>query len=419
MPTRAFAIVLLAGLPCLAQESQPLDRVARWRADLAFLADTLPRRHVAPFAHVAEAAFRARVAALEQDLPGWSDERAILALAGLVAMLGDSHTSLDLGPLLGAAVPLGLHGWSDGIRVHLLGKEHAALLGSRVVAVGGVPVAEAGERLCGVVPLTNPALRRARIPNLIVLPRLLHALELAPAPDRARFTLEDDAGRRHELELAPGRLGPDAARVRPKRIAVTGQRGQRWHHYEHLAGEGILYVQYNRCQTSPQHDLNAFGSQLEALLRDHAVHAVVFDLQYNGGGSSLLGDLLFARLAQHPPMDERRNVFCIVGPDTFSSAILNAQALKARHGAVWVGSPTGGTANHFGEVKVFELPHSRLRVHHSTKRFGAAKGREEPLQPDLVVERTFADFVAGDDPVLDAIRARLAAASRPAERDRR
>jgi len=86
----AFLVVLGCSSKSQKHEANP------WLADLHALADELPHRHVEPWFHTTEAAWRAEVTRLEMVLPGGSDAQNAVALAQLVAMLGDGHTRLQL-----------------------------------------------------------------------------------------------------------------------------------------------------------------------------------------------------------------------------------------------------------------------------------------------------------------------------------
>jgi hypothetical protein len=111
--------------------------------------------------------------------------------------------------------------------------------------------------------------------------------------------------------------------------------------------------------------------------------------------------------------------------------VLNALELQQKTNAVFVGEPTSGSANHYGEYKIFILPNSKIRVHYSTKYFstgifdlgsmntgdwlggfGYANPRypvSEPdtnsFTPDVTTEPTGAEYVTGQDPILDYILA--------------
>jgi hypothetical protein len=54
-------------------------------------------------------------------------------------------------------------------------------------------------------------------------------------------------------------------------------------------------------------------------------------------------------------------------------------------------------------VRTFELPNSSIKVSYSAKYFREADDDSPSLMPDMLVEQTSADYLAGRDPVLDAI----------------
>ena len=72
--------------------------------------------------------------------------------------------------------------------------------------------------------------------------------------------------------------------------------------------------------------------------------------------------------------------------------------------ATYVGEETGGKPNHFGEVKRFELPSSKIEVYYSTKFFRRAEKDVSTINPDFKVEESFGDFKSGVDPVFDWIK---------------
>ena len=76
---------------------------------------------------------------------------------------------------------------------------------------------------------------------------------------------------------------------------------------------------------------------------------------------------------------------------------------EGRHPAALCRMPTGGAPDHFGEVKNFLLPHARLSVSYSTKRFQFGSGSDTTLAPDQLIEKSYADWLAGRDRALERI----------------
>jgi hypothetical protein len=99
----------------------------------------------------------------------------------------------------------------------------------------------------------------------------------------------------------------------------------------------------------------------------------------------------------------RSKVVALIGPGTFSSAVINARNLQTELHAKLFGEPASEKLNSYGEVRSFQLPNSHLRVQYSTKFFQLARnGDASVLQPEVEVGRTLSDVLAGHDPVLDA-----------------
>lgn len=97
----------------------------------------------------------------------------------------------------------------------------------------------------------------------------------------------------------------------------------------------------------------------------------------------------------------------LIGPGTFSSAMMLANAVGDYDLAPLFGAPTGGVPNACGEVYSCDLPHTRLSLGVSSASFVRANGDgsdTRPVQPTHAVMQTSADSAAGRDTVLDAAR---------------
>ncbi|HQR41678.1 MAG TPA: hypothetical protein PLX97_03315, partial [Gemmatales bacterium] len=73
-----------------------------------------------------------------------------------------------------------------------------------------------------------------------------------------------------------------------------------------------------------------------------------------------------------------------------------------RFQAELVGQPTGGSPNHFGEVKRFQLPHSKCTVMYSTKKFVMTKDNATTVIPHRIITPTAKGFFADRDEALEA-----------------
>jgi C-terminal processing protease CtpA/Prc len=164
-----------------------------------------------------------------------------------------------------------------------------------------------------------------------------------------------------------------------------------------------LFIQYNRVE---------FGEAL--MLHDVLAEAgapnvrrVVIDIRHNFGGEVRALEPILAAFAT-PEYATRGRLFLITGRNTFSAASIFAAKLQARTAVTIVGEPMGGSPNMWGNPRDIKLDHSGLVVSVATL-FELATTVDDDrstIEPDLSVPLNFADWSAGRDAALDAIRAR-------------
>jgi hypothetical protein len=113
------------------------------------------------------------------------------------------------------------------------------------------------------------------------------------------------------------------------------------------------------------------------------------------------------------PLDRREPFFsrpwCVlIGPGTFSSALMLANAVGDLALAPLFGEPTGTAPNAFGEVYSCDLTHSRLSLGVSSAYYVRSNGDGEdprPVLPTRPLVLDPADARAGRDTALEAARA--------------
>jgi hypothetical protein len=240
---------------------------------------------------------------------------------------------------------------------------------------------------------------------------VLNALGILPDMERGRFTFVDASGRRFEMEFspvattAPVNTLPAPFLARAPVPLYRSRPSSLFYWYEHLADQKTVYFQYNRCREMSSQSFASFSQELIAFIDTHAVERVVIDLRQNGGGNSSILLPFINAIRARPSLNQRGKVFVAIDNGTFSSGMLNAVNLQQMTQAILVGEPTGGKPNSYGEVLSFTLPNSKLIVNYSVKLFTTVPGDPPSVMPDLLVELSMDDYLAGRDPVLEAILA--------------
>ncbi len=402
---RSVTVLFLITLCCCAHVSATDDRVAAWREDLRELATQIPQRHVNPFTKITREHFEQAVAELDDKIPGLSDVQIQVELMRLVARIGGAHTNVavqDFRPPWGS-YPIAIVKLKDGFFVNVAAESNARLLGAKLVKVGDVGIDEAVRRVASAVPAENDAAMYQNVCAWLFRPELLQGLEIVKDPATVRVEVESTDGTRFSADVARNdRASPAPLRVMPDesllKMPELQRPRERFYWFEHLPEHKAIYVRYDRCANDPRQMVLAFAAELMKAVDRDDVERVVIDLRRNGGGNSLIFRPVIEGLKERPKVNHQGGILVLIGPRTFSSAMMNAWDLRVTTDAILVGRPTGQKPNHFGEVRSFKLPRSGVSVYYSTKRFTMIGDNDPPsLMPDVPVEPTSAEYFSGRD----------------------
>lgn len=363
--------------------------------DLQQLAGTLPQVHPNLFTVITREQFDAAVSQLASENPQITTLEFYTRLSALVALVGDSHTNLNLtwtaGRKLGFdRLPFQVRCFSDGVYVIAAPDEKPHLLGARVVSVNGVPIADVLVRLERVIAHENPYWLRFRIPDYLTNDGVLRGAGIVEAGQSALFGLELSSGESADVEFAPSYStavtgGLHVLGGHPPYNTLYPQLNY-WSQY--FEDSRTLYIRYRSCTEQTARPFAGFSDDTLRLIDKNTVETIVFDLRENGGGrSGLIGPLLTGLMERQPRLRENPafRVYTIIDGGTFSSGEITAAGLTMPDrgellapSSLLVGEPTGGKPVHFGEVLSFTLSNSGLTVSHSSQRHP-----NQPWVPDL------------------------------------
>src|SRR5262245_55557043 len=96
--TKGLALVLLISVTVVAQEfsSTTVSTVEaeKWRGDLRYMADAMPKYHNNLFHSMTRAQFDALIVDLDKRIPQLARHQIIVEMARIVARVGDGHTNI-------------------------------------------------------------------------------------------------------------------------------------------------------------------------------------------------------------------------------------------------------------------------------------------------------------------------------------
>ena len=401
----AGTLALCLAVPVCAAPVE--DTVAQQRQeDLDFLYDTLKRGHPNLFANTPEEEFLARRGEIEKSLASASDQTFALDLQSLVAMVGDSHTTIALGSLAQTMryYPIALT-WRDGkwylTTAPAAGKD---MLGRQVTAVNGRTMERVVEAFGVVLSADNQVKLRRQYRQTCNVADFYEYLGLVEKGKPLILTLTGG----ESLEIAPvaaEELGRTDLVQMGASLSQPATAGRDQNYLAFPLNDSAYYIQYNSCMEDPDLPMERFSGQVQAELEAGDYRRILLDLRNNGGGSDGVIWPLLEVLRQE--MDRGTEVVGLIGETTFSSAIINAVELQEM-GAALVGDLTSGSVDHFGSVGSFRLPNSGLQVGCSRKYIDlgtlldADAGRGvESLEPDVLVPQTMEDTLEGRDTAVE------------------
>jgi hypothetical protein len=328
-----------------------------------------------------------------------------------LAALIDGHTGVYPAEVGFHLYTLRLYLFPDGIRV--VGYDDPDLLGARVVAIGPTRIGEAIDRVRPYASHDNDSTIAGVLPMLLMTPEVLVAAGVVEDGARPGFELETRAGETVRVDpaivdwdtfAARDGTGPVGLPIRPEPLFLSRRDEPFW--WTTLPGsEGpVVYLQYN--QVRPQSGDATIQDAADAVVDglDDGAARVVVDLRHNPGGDNTTYGALLRVLQDDPRVNRPGGLMVLIGRQTFSAATNFATELDTSTAAVFVGEPTGGAPNLYGDVRPVELPNSGIRIEISSRYwpFGGDEDDRPWIAPDIPVALTIEELLAGDDPVLQA-----------------
>ncbi|MEH3112474.1 hypothetical protein [Pedobacter terrae] len=395
--SRLFFIILsLYATYSYAQTSKNI-----FSEDLRFYKDSLPVKHKNLFAKLPKSEFNAMITRLEAHTNGISTEQFYLEMMKIQAAIGDEHSTII--PPYTTKYPIKFERFDDGLVVTSTNEANKKLLLAKVIRIGNKTLSEAEKAVSSVIISGNIPYFNIAEASYLASPGLLYALGLSQHLDDVTLELLSPTGEilTAKLDAIPKNKQVDMvfAPVYGSLLANTHQDN-----YWYLMEKGNLYFNYNKCGDDPKKPFNAFNDQLSKEIEKQKPKRIIIDLRMNGGGNSAVLEPFIEKI-KNSDLNKKGKIFVLVGRATFSSAIMNAIKLKKETKAILVGQTTAGTINHYGEVRAFTLPNTKLQINYSTMYWENWKGHDGPLVPEFKIERNLSDLFKGNDKTLNYVMA--------------
>ena len=349
---------------------------------------------------------------LEQIADTLTDGSYFMEARRALAWFGDGHTTIlpfeftggvpetfKAGPF-GLTLPFRARAFDDGVFIVSATDSRQAILGAEIARVGNADASTLIMTVAREWPGNLAwAHRWAAMP--FSRPALLQGLgaigdPAAPIP----FALLRN-GQGQAVRLAPDRKDNpprvDVARLKTDRENWAGAAG-RGNYVRLLADRRAIYVSIDEMADSEGMSFERLTREMVSAFDHSETDRLIIDLRRNGGGNNLLGEPM-RKIIGASRFNRWGGLYLLIGPQTFSAAQNLANRLERETLAIFVGTPTGGAPNHYGDATLFVGEATGISAIISTLPwFDSSPQDKRPwIMPDIIVPDRFSDWIAGRD----------------------
>lgn len=390
-------ITILFALISSACFSQTVSK-AGFIEDLEFLKKTLPVKHTNLFAKITQSDFDKKVDAIINKADALNYETFTAELFKLTVSIGDEHTFVE--PKFTKVLPIQFDFFKEGLFVTGIEPANSALLQARLTAINNQSITNVISLFKKAIQSENQSYFDDHFLRFINNPAFLKGLGIIDADEEAEFTLMDKNNKQIKIKLASiqdNNIANVKLAFAQASLLSKKKKGNYWFDYD--SGRKTLYFNYNECREEHGNPFAKFNSEMFDLIAAERPEKIVLDLRHNNGGNS--GVLSpFIEKIKGSYLNQKGKFFVLIGKQTFSSAVMNAVDLKRNSNATFIGEPTSGNINHYGEVRGFSLPNAKIIIAYSTRYWETWKGKKGPLKPDNAVQYSIKNYAEGKDEAL-------------------
>lgn len=390
-----------------------------WQVDLRYLQKTVHTSYSFLFKKVSAKKFDAEVEKFYKEIPKLEAHEIKVGMARLVSLFRYGHTQIPFSTLAKDAVlPVNLYHFKEGIFVEGVRKDDSKALGAKVLKVAGVPVVEALEAIRPVVPAENDQYFKAYGLRFLTVPAVLHAQKVIPEiTDTITLTLEKEGVVfDYSFTTVPlSELSRDYSFTLPNETWISVRQQdetplylkhlhEKYYFFEFLPESKTLYVRQSSVFNDDKESLQDFYARLFEFIDTHEVEKLVYDIRLNGGGNNFNNKPLIKGIMARPKINTRGKFFYIIGRYTFSACQNLTNEIENYTEAIIVGEPTAENKNFYGDTRKVTLPNSGINAYlsHAWWQDFAPWDTSEWTLPHIAVEMGFKEYIANEDPILEA-----------------
>jgi len=402
--------------PLAAQDTTSQNtatRDANWREDLQFLWAKIQQMHPDPYRVTSQADFEQMVSDLDAQIPDLTDDQIVVGLLKMIAALRDGHSWIGLtqNPYPFHYYPLFFYPFSDGLVLIEAAPAYADAIGSRLVRIGSMDVAQVIETLQPLEPRDNDFSGLITLPMLIAMKDVLLGTGIISDADQPGYVLEQPDGTQITLNPAPVSQSvyndavPVPHRLPQQDVLLSRSRLDEAFWWTYLDDQQTIYFQYNQViNQSAGKTISTLSQDLETALTAHPLRHLILDLRYNSGGDTHTATPLRNFFSDNAFFKTPGDLIVLIGRNTFSAGVVFSLWLEHDVQPIFMGEPTGGRPLMFENAREITLPNSQLlgQVATHARNDFAANDQRQAVAPQIEIALSSAEYFSAADPVLDA-----------------
>lgn len=371
-----------------------------FKQDLEYYAKTLPQKHINPFFKISKEEFESEIDLIKSKIDSLDEDAFLNELFKLTEAIGDEHTRVEPKEMHHFNLPLQFGSFKEGIFVMETDSIHSGLLLAQLLTVNDVPVDEVMDKLKTIIVHDNLSYFNSLALYYLSNSFILNGLNVTDSKEEVIYTFENTEGKIVKVAFHLSCTGKMLKARQPAHPEKRSGTDHYW--YTCLPVYRSVYFNYTNCKNDTKFPFEKFVLELFDSIAINKPEKIVVDLRENGGGNSMVLEPFLQKIKNND-LNKEGCFYVLIGKMTFSSALLNAINLKRNFNTILIGESTAGNINHYGEIRVFELPFTRAKVIYSTQYFEEWKGKNGPLYPDVEIEYSIENFKNGQDEALEYI----------------
>ena len=370
-------------------------------SDVELYRKTISNKHKNPFTKISKEFFNQQLDTLISEVTTLNKEQVIVRLLKVNASIEDEHTIMF--PNADFYLPFQFKLFDEGIAITVTDSLHSKYLLYKVQSIDDIPIAEITSLLKTIIKQDNPSYSKFFEAFYLNNTSILQGLGIIKNLQEAKFRLLSPQGDTviATVSSIKKEVVTNWKYAEPyKQLLAYSNYSNYWFQYNE--SNKILYFNYRSCAESKTESFAAFNERLFEVINEKKPAKLILDLRFNGGGNSAVLNP-FIKAIKKSDLNNKNSFFVLIGQKVMSSSLMNAIELKRTTNATFIGEPTGGNINHFGEIKSFELPKLNMRVTYSSKYWENWKNMEGPLTPDIFISNSYSDFLKASDKAIEKI----------------